>query len=319
MTKSKSKANAAQGTLVMLPSSAEQKPKPQRAAQPIGMYCRCLADPEGSPPCRVPDDFMVPSVANKSVEEFTVTTDANGAFYGSISTSLVRGVYSSTTIGTGVAGVVDGTAYRNAADYATLTTSFLQGRLVTYQVTIQYIGPVNTCAGRICVLTESEPGAYGAGAKLTDMFDDGDVYPAAEGGFVRVRPRQPPRMEPLTGVAFGSPTFDSVFYCGVGLPANSTCITVRVTKHLELVPQKSNIWRGVAGLEPYNPWVVTQAVNMAHAGTTGSAKQRGAMTQLGLAAAAGAWNYLKEDVKYLAAEGGAYAAGAAKTALLALM
>lgn len=319
MTKKKSKQVDGKPAQSMVSAPIkEPKLKPAQTA-PIDMYCRCLADPEGSGPCRVPDDFMVPSVVQKCVEEYSITTNATGSFYGSVTPCPIRGVYSATTIGVGVAGVVDGTSYRSISDFASLYPTFALGRMVTYQVTVSYIGANNTCAGRVCIVSDTSFLAYGAGTKLTDMFDDGTTAPTADGVFYRGRPRQTPRMEDLNITTFGYPTFDTAFFCGVGLPVNSECISVRVTRHMELVPIKGNIWRNAAALEPYNPLVVAQSVNMAQAGTVGTAKERGAMAQVGLAAAAGAWNYLKQDVKAIAGEAGVYAAGAAKTALLALM
>lgn len=310
MVKAKKNVSATTAVEVSKPTISRPKTKPA-----VHMYCSCLADPEGSPACRIPDDFVVPSVAQKLVHEYVITTDAGGNFFGAVSPALIRAVYSAPVDATGLIGVVGYVAH---PDYAGLASEFTYGRVVTSQVSISYIGNMQNAAGRIALVSDSNLGAYTAGINISTMFDDDWSGSAVNGGFVRSRPRETPRIAPIFDPAFGTPQYDYVFYAGTGLPAG-TNICVRVTRHLELVPQRKSMWRGTAQIEPYHPGAMAQAINMGPAGTMGTISQKQQKSSVALQAAQAAWSYVKSDVMEVGGFVASAAYEAAKAPLLALM
>lgn len=309
----RAKKNAA-GTAVVAVSQP-QAVRPKRSKAPAHMYCACLADPAGSPACRIPDQYVAPTVAQKLVQEFTIDAGTGGNFLRIVSPSLARATYTHAVDATGLIGAQSNEPH---PDYAATTGSFSFGRLVTYQVDVTYIGNLQTAAGRIALVCDSHFGVYPNGSNISAMFDDDFSGPAVAGGFMRIRAIEASRMTALTDPGFGVPSFGIVYIGGTGVPAG-TNICVRVTKHLEFIPQRATMWRGVAQIEPYHPDVMTSAANMGPAGTVGNISQKAAKTSIALQAAEAAWNYVKSDVKEV---GGFLAAGAyqaAKEPLLALM
>lgn len=298
---------------VAKPTEAKQPRKKQ--APPVHMYCQCLADPEGSPACRIPDEYVVPSVAQKLTQEYVVVTDAGGNFFTMVSPALSRAVYSASVDAAGVVGAI---TYAAHPDHAALSAEFLYGRPVTHQVSVSYIGSAQLAAGRIAIVQDSNQGAYAAGANISTMFDDDWSGPAAGGGFARARPREIARMVDISTPTWGVPSFDAVFIVGTGIPAG-TNICVRVTRHIELIPQRKSTWRGVAQIEPFHPTAMAQATNMGPAGTVGAIAQRQEKSTLAVQAAKAAWNYVKSDVMEVGGFVAAAAYEAGNAPLLALM
>lgn len=287
------------------------QPKAKVRSRSVPMYCHCLADPEGSPACRVPDDYVLPTVAQKLVQDYAIVVPASGNNWGIISPSLSRNFYTAPVDSSGIVGV---STYAPHKDYAALVGEFTWGRMVTYQVSISYIGPQQTAAGRICIISESNSSAYAAGTDINNMFDDDFSGPACDGAFMRVRPRCAQQPDQLVNSAWCTPAFDYVYWATTGLPVG-TNLMLRVTKHVELVPQRKSIWQGSAETEPFHPGVMAQAANMGPAGTRGAIIEKSAKTTQAHSAARAAWDYVKSDVM----EVGGYVASAAYEAAKPLL
>jgi len=312
MTKAKKNVS---GETLAIAKPPEAKQAKKRGSAPVHMYCQCLADPEGSPACRVPDDFVVPSVAQKLVQEYTILTDAGGNFFSMVSPALSRAIYSAPVDAAGNIGAI---TYAAHPDHTALAAEFVFARPVTHQVSISYIGSSQLAAGRIAIIQDNNQGAYTTGGNISTMFDDDWSGPAAGGGFARARPREVARMQDLNTANWGIPSFDAVFIVGTGIPAG-TNICVRVTRHIELVPQRKSTWRGVAQIEPFHPTAMAQATNMGPAGTVGSHSQKQEKSNIAVQAAKAAWNYVKSDVMEVGGFVAASAYEAGKAPLLALM
>lgn len=57
-------------------------------APPLHMYCQCIADPENSPACRVPDVYVQPTVAQKLTDEIVLQTNGDGDFCHAVGPAL---------------------------------------------------------------------------------------------------------------------------------------------------------------------------------------------------------------------------------------
>lgn len=292
-----------------------------KAARDVGvdssvhMYCECLADPENSQACRMPDAFVSGTVAQKLVNEYVISTDSAGNFVDCVSTSLARSRYT-TPISAGVLGTATFTAH---PDYTEVLGAFTVGRLVTYQVTVTYIGATQTGSGKIGIIGDHGVNTYLTGAVFEGMFDDGWSGPAIEGAFHRVRPSHPPEMESINGAAAGGLSHEVTWIIGQGLPPSTACLNVRVTRHMEFVPQKDSVWKGSTKFEPYNPLVMAAAANMAPAGVVGAAHERVKHASWARKAALAAWRYLKPELSAMGGAAVTAATNEAKISLLALL
>lgn len=313
---------------------ARGRPARRQSAQPAGvasktrvlakppmlpMYCRCLADPEGSQPCRLPDDYVSPTNAIKLVEEFTVTTDNSGFSAFTISPAVARSKY--VTPLTTTAGVTaSGTdTYTAQPDFATLSAQFVQGRTVALQVTVNYIGAPMSAAGRLIWIESDNVGYISNATDISAFFDDGESSPLIEGKIIRSRPTQAPRFEPIAGGGFGLTTWPVNTFIIVGAPTTTTVVSVRVTRHIEAIPVKTSIMRGEARPEPYNPDALAMAANMGVTGKSGTTKQDSALKRAAMGAAEVAWAGLGPQVSTAVTKYGAGAATWASEALMALM
>lgn len=285
----------------------------------LPMYCQCLADPSGSPPCRVPDEYVSPTNALKVTDEYTITTDANGYAAFGVAPSLARANYTHViTTTTGVQSVTTST-YTAHPDYTSLTASFANGRQVTAQIIISYIGPVQTSCGRLIAIESDTVAAIDNNNPLSAVYDDGESSPAVDGKVIILRPTQSPRFESLGATGFMSQTFPYWQFIVAGGDPGKVVFSVRVVRHLELIPLKASIMRGSAAPEPFNPDALAIGANMSQVAKTGSLEQASSMKSMAIKAANTAWAALGPQVASSIATYGPKAATWASEALLALM
>jgi len=261
---------------------------------PVHMYCNCLADPNGTMACRMPDTIVAPSTPAKYVSEFTLDSNANGDIAFSISPSLIREKYSVTV----TSGAVASTAYYPAPDYAGITAACEYGRLVVYEVQVNYIGSAQLASGRFTMVPDGSLNNLTVGIALDTLFDDGPSVPAQDGIFTIMRPKGLPAYDVLTSPAFGVPNFDYLHFAARGLPISAAgVVSVRIIKHLEVLPMKGSVWRGSVSAEPYHPGAVAQAANMGAVGAAGSITARPSLVQDAVQAAKHAWNYIQPEMQ----------------------
>lgn len=227
-------------------------------------YVEATVDPWNAGPIRLPDDFKAGTTALKLVDEFTVTTTADGyAFFG-----VHPGLNVSYMMCTPVAGVTTA-ALTNTQhqDYASYTASHAVARLVLMTVEIIYIGAEQTSAGRFCCI-DSSLGTEMVSTGITTMFDDSVcVMPCASGMRCIQRPYQTPRMGATVAQTFQTDAFKLMYFGVAGAPNSTTIFDVRVTKWLEGTPMRNSIMRGLAAVEPGVPHALALAGNVGTDGT----------------------------------------------------
>ena len=317
MGKSK-KANAKAAPAVPV-GAAKSEPQPKKksqakAATPMHMYCECLADPGSSGPCRMPDQYVSVTNAAKVVDTFLLTSDANGDVCVSIGPTLIR-ARATHAIAAGVAGARTDVQHES---YTELSTQYAYGRMLVYEVEINYIGPAQTAAGRLVLVQESELASYTTSLTLSTAFDDGHSGRAVDGKIARIYPRHEMDMANVASTSFGIPNFDYSIVVGMGLPISSTCMEVRVTRHLEFVPRRNSVLRGSAQAEPFNPTAMAAAANMGLVRNVGVASERNHLTDLARHAASATWQYVQPELKVIGNEIVKYGAAAARDALVAM-
>lgn len=296
MAKRKSKANGAATTLTLVPKTAlpaqPKEKKPAKYRPPMHMYCRCLIDPESAPACRMPDSYVAPTSAVKVVEEFVLSTNADGdaALYIYPATVASR---KAVVVAGGAVSTLTNVA---AADHTELAAAADYGRVVVYSVSVQYIGPANLASGRIVLVPETSTTYLVVGSVLSGMLDDGVPQKAQDGAFVTVRPKVE---QPFVGLgSFNNflPQMDLVYGFATGLPINSPCLSVRITRHMELLPKRNSLWRGTAVSELHNPEAMTQAANLGTVGASGSVANKSWLVSTAEKAAGYAWEYAQPAI-----------------------
>lgn len=261
---------------------------------PVHMYCQCLADPNGTHGCQMPDTIVAASTPAKYVSEYTLDSNANGDIAFTISPSVVRERYTHVV----TAGAVASTTYTASPDYTGITAACEYGRLVVYEVQVNYIGSAQLASGRFAMVADSSLNNLAVGVPLDTLFDDGTSVPATEGIFTIARPKGLPEYDLLTDPTFGVPHFDYIHFVAKGLPISAAgVVSVRLIKHVEVLPMKGSVWRGSVSVEPYHPGAVAQAANMGHVGAAGSLIKRPGLVADAIQTAKHAWNYVQPEVQ----------------------
>lgn len=243
-------AAAANATKASLPPPSQVVAKAPKARKASGgnlsttaaMYLKCLIDPFNEPACRMPDLYGGKTVAFKLVNEYTVTSDAAG--YAVFAANPALAVAECTwTVTAGVTGALVSAQH---PDYTAVNAAYVWHRLVCFGVEVSYVGAAQTAAGGITAITNSYAQDIN-NVTVSTLFDDG-VFNRAQDGVVMVaRPVQEPRFEVTSSSGANNPTFPCITVIGAGLPFSTPVFRVRVTRHVEGLPSKGSLMRGMAG------------------------------------------------------------------------
>lgn len=256
MAKKKSKSKAVAVAQPAKPSTqlVAQAAKKKKAAgggakaplSPAGMmYLQCLVDPFSQPACQMPDLYGGASVAYKLVNEYTVTSDAAGYAVFAAAPSLVASEMTWTV----TAGATGAATTASHPDNAAVSAAYYWSRLVCFGTEVTYLGAPQTASGGLTVIQTPNANELN-GINLSSVYDDGEFGRADKGRVVVGRPLQEPRFEQTSGALAGSPTFSVLAFIGSGLPASTVCFRVRVTRHMEGLPQRNNLMRAMAADSP---------------------------------------------------------------------
>jgi hypothetical protein len=235
-------------------------PKPEALmhnASSLPMYLKCLADPFSMPACQMPDMYGGKTVAFKLVDEYTVATDASGAACWAASPTLsqANGSYTVT------AGVTSNVTWAAHPDNATVVAGYTWSRLVCFGVEVAYIGATQSAAGWLTYV-EDHAKAYLSSVSLASVGDDGVSGRADAGRVATMFPVHEPRFGFANDTAADVPTFPCAYFVAQGLPASTPVFRVRVTRHIEGLPLRTNLMRDAATHSHASPSTMAAAANM---------------------------------------------------------
>lgn len=251
MVKVKKQKRAAAIDQARTPAAAPAKvvavaPKAKKVAagkvpQTTVMYLRCLIDPFNEPACRMPDLYGGKTVAFKLVNEYTVTSDAAGyAVFGAHPSLVTADMTWNVTAGS--TGVHSATQH---SDYTAVNSAYVWSRMICFGMEVSYVGAAQTASGGLTSFIH--PYATDLSSQvLSSVFDDGTFTRAQDGAVVVGRPIQEPRFDATSSGSNNVPTFPILSFVGAGLPFSVPVFRVRVTRHMEGLPQKNSLMRGMA-------------------------------------------------------------------------
>lgn len=249
------------------------------------MYLKCLIDPFNEPACRMPDLYGGKTVAFKLQNEYTVTSDAAGyAVFGS-HPSLINAELTWTV----TAGSTGAATTAQHADYTSVNAAYVWSRMVCFGVEVSYVGAAQTASGGLTSFVHVYPTDLNSQV-LATIYDDGMFTKAQDGAVVVGRPVQEPRFESTAGTSANAPTFPCLNFVGAGLPASAAVFRVRVTRHMEGLPQKNSLMRGMAQDSVADLLALTAGANLGEKGnaSANTIPARTAAKQLATSAASSA-------------------------------
>lgn len=238
-------------SLLVAAKAAKKKKAPGGGAKaPLSdagmMYLRCLLDPFSEPPCHMPDLYGGLSVAFKLVNEYTVTSDGAGYAVFAAHPALAAGDLAWTVTAGAAAASSTSTPH---PDYTSVNAAYLWSRLVCFGVEVTYLGAPSTASGGLtCIQTPLTTDINSA--VLANIYDDGEFGRADKGRVVVARPVQEPRFESTSLTSTNTPAFPTIVFIGAGLVTGVACFRVRVTRHMEGLPQRNNLLRAMATDSP---------------------------------------------------------------------
>lgn len=223
-----------------------QAPKAKKASKSevsptTAMYLKCLIDPFNEPACRMPDLYGGRTVAFKLMNEYTVTSDGAGYAVFAAHPALLTADMTWTV----TAGVTGTAAATQHADYTAVNAAYVWSRLVCFGVEVSYVGAAQTASGGLTSFTFPYSTDLNT-QTLSTIYDDGTFSRAQDGAVLVGRPIQEPRFEATSGASTNTPTFPVLAFVGAGLPFTTAVFRVRVTRHMEGLPQKNSLMRGMA-------------------------------------------------------------------------
>lgn len=243
-------------------AKALSKPTSKAGAASAGsMYVACMIDPFSMDACQCPDLFAGQTVAFKLVEEYIITSDANGyAVFGA--SPGMSNAYSTWTVTAGATGSVASAAH---PDQTTVAANYLYARMNCYGVEVTYTGASSTSTGWLTsfihpYLTDLNT------QTISGILDDGVGGRVDAGRVVIGRPNQTPRYESEASAAFMTSTFPCLNFVASGLGATQTVLRMRVTRHMEGLPLKSSLMRGMATSSAADLHAMEVATNLGSVG-----------------------------------------------------
>jgi len=222
-------------------------------------YTRMMLDPEGAPPCAMPDQYPHPVFPFKT--QYTADVDINASGYAALTIQpREANVLYTTTFTTTTSSVASTTAVANP-DATDLESMAYLARLCCGAISVTYTGTTNEGAGRICAVRLAGAEAPTAGQDLTTY--DYDYEGRLTDGLYLAN-------FPVDAVGFTT-TAASTFYlshqavliffagCPVGKKAS-----IKVTWNWELVPKTTTLYKGLGKIEPYDMIALAIACNCAN-------------------------------------------------------
>lgn len=289
-------------------------PKKKKAAggsvpSTTAMYLKCLIDPFNEPACRMPDLYAGKTVAFKLVNEYTITSDGAGYACFAAHPALLTSEMT-WTVTAGATGTASVTQH---PDYTAVNAAYVWSRLVCFGVEVSYIGAAQTAAGGITSFVFPYSTDLSS-QTLATIYDDGTFTRAQDGTVLVGRPVQEPRFEATSGATANTPTFPILAFVGAGLPFTTACFRVRVTRHMEGLPQKNSLMRGMASDSIADMLALAAGANLGEKGNT-SANTPGARFAAKQVAAQAASSAIEAASPYVAAGAGQIVKWAGEAAL----
>lgn len=249
------------------------------------MYLKCLIDPFNEPACRMPDLYGGKTVAFKLVNEYTVSSDGAGYAVFGAHPSLVTADLSWTV----TAGSTGAVATAQHTDYTATNAAYVWTRMVCFGVEVTYVGAAQTASGGITAFAHPYSTDLSS-TLLSTVYDDGTFYRAQDGAVLVGRPVQEPRFDPTTSGTANTPTFPILDFVASGLPFTVPVFRVRVTRHMEGLPQRNSLMRGMASDSVADVVALAAGANLGEKGITSAntAPARYAAKQVASAAASSA-------------------------------
>lgn len=201
---------------------------------------------------RLPDEYSEPTAVATLVDNYTITSDVNGACVFAEVANCHR-----TTAGTGsspftigsVTMTRQGAAFSAVADLA---------RVVAIKVEVTYIGADLSAAGYLSYLRRRGFGQSLAGTASVDALHQlADRQVAAKEGIsIMSGAHSVNSMEKVVGNFANdfmeTKQFSHVFAAS-GLPANTAVFRVRSIRFMEFVPKEGDLHEGALSVEPHDP------------------------------------------------------------------
>lgn len=242
-------------------------------------FVNMLIDPFTSETSGIPDTFNRPTVPFKTVNTYNVS--ASSGYFVKAETPSIVSSHAYCTLSNGV---VNKPVYSDYPDTDAIMSNFVLGRLLVLGIELDCLQADINSKGNIGVCALSSVNEI-VGQHASSMLKIADYSgPIKHGLHGTLRPSQMPRLSELSSAGLNLEDFGVLCIFGEGLDDSSPCVSVKVTRHYELIPMFSGIYRNASRIVNGDMFALQIASNMSTVGVHASSNSQDSKRKLKRAA-----------------------------------